>query len=55
MRMTGLCAEKQTGGSYDVQRQEQITATTSPMPHDASPVNLNLCAASGIFFLSKPD
>lgn len=32
-----------------------IIGTALDMPHAAQPVNLNLCAASGIFSPSKPD
>ena len=32
-----------------------IIGTAFDMPHAALPVNLNLCAARGIFPLSKPD
>ena len=32
-----------------------IIGTILDMPHNAPPVKLNLCAARGIFLLSKPD
>lgn len=36
-------------------KQEMTIGTVIDMPHDAPPVNLNLCAAHGIFSPSKPD
>ena len=36
-------------------KQEMTIGTAIDMPHAAPPVNLNLCAARGIFSLSKPD